>query len=145
MLFRSHMRSMTPAEMVKSNVRNTSSGIPTVTVMPYLFAKMVREESPLKAVWPKEGAIASPIFLLTKKSSAEKVKPIVDYLLSPEVGKLLAANGKFPSTHPDVDNGLDENQSFFWIGWDFINAHDDLGELISRCIEIFNEESGVKK
>jgi ABC-type Fe3+ transport system substrate-binding protein len=144
-LGRAHMRSMTPAEMVKSNVRNTSPGIPTVTVMPYLFAKMVREESPLKAVWPKEGAIASPIFLLTKKSSAEKVKPIVDYLLSPEVGQLLAANGKFPSTHPDVDNGLDEKQSFFWLGWDFINAHDDLGELINRCIEIFNEESGVKK
>lgn len=144
-LGRAHMRSMTPAEMVKSNIRNTSSGIPTVTVMPYLFAKMVREESPLKAVWPKEGAIASPIFLLTKKDSEKRVKPIVDYLLSPEVGQLLADNGKFPSTHPDVDNGLDQSQGFMWLGWDFINSHDDLGALIRHCMDIFYDESGVKK
>ena len=95
-LGKAHMRSMTPAEMVKSNIRHTSSGIPTVTVMPYLFAKMVREDSPLKPVWPKEGAVISPIFLLTKKSSKEKVKPLVDFFLSEEVGQLLSTNGKFP-------------------------------------------------
>ncbi len=144
-LGRAHMRSMTPAEMVKSNIRNTSSGIPTVTVMPYLFAGMVREESPLKAVWPEEGAIASPIFLLTKESSREEVKPIVDYLLSKEVGQLLATNGKFPSTNTEVDNGLREDQKFMWLGWDFINSHDDLGALINHCMEIFYEESGVEK
>lgn len=144
-LGRAHMRSMTPAEMVKSNVRNIASGIPTVTVMPYLFAGMVREESPLKPVWPKEGAIASPIFLLTKKASEEKVKPIVDYLLSPEVGQLMATNGRFPSTHSDVNNGLKEGQSFLWLGWDFINSHDDLGALIRHCMDIFYEESGVKR
>ncbi|MGM0397157.1 MAG: ABC transporter substrate-binding protein, partial [Bacillota bacterium] len=111
-LGRAHMRSMTPAEMVKSNVRNTSSGIPTVTVMPYLFAKMVREESPLKTVWPKEGAVISPIFLLSKKSSRDKVKPLVDYFMSREVGQMLATSGKFPSTHPDVENGLTKDQGF---------------------------------
>ncbi len=143
-LGRAHMRSMTPAEMVKSNIRNTSSGIPTVTVMPYLFAKMVREESPLKPVWPKEGAVISPIFLLTKKSSKEKVKPLVDFFLSKEVGQLLSTNGKFPSVNPEVENNLDENQGFLWIGWDFINNHKDIGELIRRCLDIFYEESGGK-
>lgn len=144
-LGRAHMRSMTPAEMVKSNIRNTASGIPTVTVMPYLFAGMVRDESPLKPVWPKEGAIASPIFLLTKKTSEDRVKPIVDYLLSPEVGQLLATNGKFPSAHPDVENGLKEDQSFLWLGWDFINTHGDLGALIRYCMDLFYDESGVKR
>lgn len=143
-LGRAHMRSMTPAEMVKSNIRNTSSGIPTVTVMPYLFAKMVREESPLKPVWPKEGAVISPIFLLTKKSSKEKVKPLVDFFLSKEVGQLLSTNGKFPSVNPEVENNLDENQGFLWLGWDFINNHKDIGELIRRCLDIFYEESGGK-
>lgn len=143
-LGKAHMRSMTPAEMVKSNIRNTSSGIPTVTVMPYLFAKMVREDSPLKPVWPKEGAVISPIFLLTKKSSKEKVKPLVDFFLSEEVGQLLSTNGKFPSVNPNVENNLDEDQGFFWVGWEFINSHNDIGELIRHCLDMFYEESGGK-
>jgi ABC-type Fe3+ transport system substrate-binding protein len=141
---RAHMRSMTPAEMVKSNVRNTSSGIPTVTVMPYLFARMVREESPLKPVWPMEGAVISPIFLLSKKDKRDKVKPLVDYFMSREVGQMLATSGKFPSTHPEVENGLTEDQGFMWIGWDYINSHPDLGALIRELMNIFNEEAGVK-
>ncbi len=144
-LGKAHMRSMTPAEMVKSNIRNTSSGIPTVTVMPYLFAKMVREDSPLKPVWPKEGAVISPIFLLTKKSSKEKVKPLVDFFLSEEVGQLLSTNGKFPSVNPNVENNLDEDQGFFWVGWEFINSHNDIGELIKHCLDMFYEESGGKQ
>lgn len=144
-LGKAHMRSMTPAEMVKSNIRNTSSGIPTVTVMPYLFAKMVREDSPLKPVWPKEGAVISPIFLLTKKSSKEKVKPLVDFFLSEEVGQLLSTNGKFPSVNPNVENNLDEDQGFFWVGWEFINSHNDIGELIRHCLDMFYEESGGKQ
>ena len=135
------MRSMTPAEMVKSN-RKSASGIPTVTVMPYLFAKMVREESPLKAVWPKEGAVISPIFLLAKKASRERIKPLVDFFMSKEVGQMLATSGKFPSTHPEVDNNLDEIQKFMWIGWDYINSHPDLGALIKDLMDIFYEESG---
>ncbi len=140
-LGRAHMRSMTPAEMVKSN-RKSASGIPTVTVMPYLFAKMVREESPLKAVWPKEGAVISPIFLLAKKASRERIKPLVDFFMSKEVGQMLATSGKFPSTHPEVDNNLDEIQKFMWIGWDYINSHPDLGALIKDLMDIFYEESG---
>ena len=143
-LGRAHMRSMTPAEMVKSNVRNTSSGIPTVTVMPYQFARMVREESPLKPVWPMEGAVISPIFLLSKKDKRDKVKPLVDYFMSREVGQMLATSGKFPSTHPEVENGLTEDQGFMWIGWDYINSHPDLGALIRELMNIFNEEAGVK-
>lgn len=144
-LGKAHMRSMTPAEMVKSNIRNTSSGIPTVTVMPYLFAKMVREESPLKPIWPVEGALISPIFLLSKKESKEKVKPLVDYFMSQEVGQMLATSGKFPSTHPLVDNGLTEEQKFLWLGWDYINSHPDLGALIKECMNIFYQEVGVKQ
>jgi len=142
-LGRAHMRSMTPAEMVKSN-RKSESGIPTVTVMPYLFAKMVREESPLKAVWPKEGAVISPIFLLAKKSSRERIQPLVDFFMSKEVGQMLATNGKFPSTHPEVVNNLNEDQKFMWLGWDYINNHSDLGALIKKLMDIFYEESGGK-
>lgn len=112
-LGKSLLRSMSPAEMVKSNIKRKGSGIPTVTVMPYLFTQMVKEDSPLKPVWPEDGAIISPVFLLAKKESKEKAKPFVDFFMSKEVGGLLSQNGKFPSVNPEVDNGLVEKK-FKW-------------------------------
>lgn len=73
-LGRALLRSMHPAEMVKSHVKK--SGIPTVTIMPYFFTKMVKEDSPLKPVWPEDGAIISPIFLLAKKIVRTKQNPL---------------------------------------------------------------------
>ncbi|MEW8973544.1 MAG: ABC transporter substrate-binding protein [Tissierellaceae bacterium] len=137
-LGRSLLRSMAPAEMVKSHIKRGDSSIPTVTVMPYLFTQMVKENSPLKMVWPKDGAIISPIFLLAKKENKEKIKPFVDFFLSKEVGQLLSTSGKFPSTNPEVDNGLNRDQRFMWLGWDYINSHEDIGSLIKKCLEIFH-------
>ena len=64
--------------------------------------------------------------------------------MSKEVGQMLATNGKFPSTHPEVDNNLNEDQKFMWIGWDYINNHPNLGALIKKLMDIFYEESGGK-
>lgn len=127
--------SMHPAEMVKSYRK--SSDKPIVTIMPYFFTKMIKENDPMIPVWPEDGAIISPIFMLSKSESAEKLKPLVDFFASKEVGEILSHNGRFPSVHPEVDNNLDENQKFMWIGWDFINSN-DIGRLISRCEDIFN-------
>ncbi len=63
---------MSPAEMVKSHISRSNSSIPTVTVMPYLFTQMVKENSPLKPVWPEDGAIISPVFLLAKGGRKKK-------------------------------------------------------------------------
>ncbi|NLL80904.1 MAG: ABC transporter substrate-binding protein [Tissierellia bacterium] len=137
-LGRSLMRSMHPAEMVKSPTRNTSGGIPTVTIMPYFFTKMALGNTPLTAVWPEDGAIISPIFLLAKKSSKDKTKRFVDFFFSKEVGQVLALNGHMPSTNPEVDNGLVEGQKFMWLGWDYINRN-DIGSKIKECEKLFHE------
>ena len=31
-----------------------------------------------------------------------------------------------------------------WLGWDFINDHDDIGSLIKRCLEIFRNAKEVE-
>ena len=137
-LGKSLLRSMHPAEMLKAHTKKTSSGIPTVTIMPYFFTKMVREDSPLKPVWPEDGAVISPIFLLAKKNSKERTKPFVDFFFSKGVGEILSTNGKFPSTHPEVDNGLESDKKFMWLGWDYINGH-DIGNLITKCEKLFHD------
>lgn len=129
-------RSMHPAEMVKSHMKLMER--PSVTIMPYFFTKMVKEGGPMVAVWPEDGAIISPIFLLTKKDKKEELKPVVEFLLSKEVGEILSHGGRFPSVHPAVDNRISEGCGYQWLGWDYI-LENDLTARIKQCEEIFQK------
>ena len=137
-LGRSLLESMHPSQMVKSERKKQNK--PAITIMPYFFTKMVKEGSSLKAVWPKDGAIISPIFMLAKTAERERLQPVVDFFASREIGDVLANQGLFPRTHPDVDNHLKKENQFMWLGWDYISAN-DLTELIAHCETLFNEAS----
>lgn len=130
---------MHPSEMVKSHRKQLK---PVVTIMPYFFTKMIKKNDPMKPVWPSDGAIISPIFLLSKKSKKEKLQPVVDFFASKEVGEILSHNGKFPSVNPEVDNMISKEHKYMWLGWDYI-YNNDMGELINRCERIFNETIDV--
>ena len=135
-LGKSMLRSMHPAEMVKSHIKKRDSKIPTITVMPYIFTHMIKPDSPLKPIWPRDGSIISPIFLLAKKANRDRIKPFVDFFFSKELGDILSDNGKFPSTNPNVENHLGDEDRFMWLGWDYINSN-DIGQLIRESEDIF--------
>lgn len=142
-LGRSLKKSLHPSEMVKLQIKVSDK--PAVTIMPYFFTKMLREDSPMVPVWPKDGAIISPIFMLSKKEKATQLKPIVDFFASKKVGEILSHDGRFPSVHPEVDNLLPKENKYMWLGWDFINEH-DISALIRKCEEIFhNATKGVER
>lgn len=134
-LKKSLLISLHPAQMIKSEKRGKIK--PIISIMPYFFTKMALPGSVLKAVWPEDGAIISPIFLLSKKEKKKELKIITDMFMSKEVGEILAHKGLFPSIHKDVDNKL-KNNKFKWIGWDYINSN-DIGKILKRCVKIFNE------
>jgi len=121
---------------VKSHIKRGENAVPAVTIAPYFFTQMLDAKGPMIPVWPKDGAIVSPIFLLAKGASKEKIKPFVDFLFSKEVGEVFTSGGKFPSTNPLVDNGLRPDQGFMWLGWDYIHQH-DIGQLIKTTEELF--------
>ena len=135
-LGRNLLKSLHPSEMVKSDRKKDKK--PVITIMPNFFTKMVKEGGNMKAVWPKDGAIISPIFMLSKKEKIEKLQPVIDFFSSAEVGKILSHNGLFPSVNPDLDNRLDESNKFMWLGWDYIYSN-DISALIKRCESIFQE------
>ena len=136
-LGRSLMESMHPSQMVKSHTRKEEK--PIVTIMPYFFTKMVREGSGMAAVWPEDGAIISPIFMLSKKDKLEKLQPVIDFFTSREVGEVLSHKGLFPSVHPSVDNHIDKEKKYMWLGWDYIYSH-DIADLIRHCEKTFHQE-----
>jgi ABC-type Fe3+ transport system substrate-binding protein len=132
------LESMHPSQMVKSERLKQSR--PAITIMPYFFTKMVKEGSSMRAVWPSDGAIISPIFMLAKKAEQVTLQPVIDFFASAAAGNILARQGLFPSTHPDVNNLLSETQKFMWLGWDYINSN-DLSALIHHCEDLFHSSS----
>ncbi len=133
--------SMHPSEMVKSDRKKSNR--PTVTIMPYFFTKMVKPGGTMEAVWPEDGAIISPIFMLTKKSKMDKLQPLIDLFASVKIGEILAHKGLFPSTVPGVDNRLKEGNKFQWIGWDFI-YNNNVGKIIEECNAEFNSSMSIE-
>ncbi|MDO4765114.1 MAG: ABC transporter substrate-binding protein [Eubacteriales bacterium] len=130
-LARSFHKSMHPSEMVTSNRKNDK---PAVSIMPFFFSKMAKK--PMTIVWPKEGAVLSPIFMLSKKDKKKELKPVVDFFSGKEIGEILSHQGRFPSVHPEVDNMLSSDYRFVWVGWDMIH-NEDISALIQSCKEIF--------
>ena len=136
-LGKSLVKSMHPAEMVKSE-RNKRVK-PAISIMPYFFTKMALPGSVMQAVWPEDGAIISPIFMLTKKSSKAAASNLARMIASKEMGEILSHQGLFPSINHEVDNHLD-GKPFKWVGWDYINQT-NMGELLSHCLKTFEEAS----
>lgn len=132
------VKNMHPAQMVKNASNNQA---PCVSISPYFFATMVPKDGPMIPVWPEDGAIVSPIFLLSKKEKSEQTNELVDYLLSREIGEVLSSNGKFPSTSVEVESGIEEDKQFMFCGWDFIYAN-DVARLIERLEDIFFQRKG---
>jgi len=134
-LARIFQKNMHPSEMIKSHMKRER---PAITIMPYFFTWMVREGSPMELVWPKDGAIISPIFMLTKKETKDKTKTIADFFASKEAGEILSHKGKMPSVNPEVDNQIPKENKYIWLGWDFIKEN-VISNLIKKCENIFND------
>ena len=109
---------------------------PMVSVIPYFFSKMAQFNPDAEIVWPADGAVVSPIFMLVKDAACPETRKIADFFTSKEVGEILSHRGLFPSCHPDVENTVPDEAPLMWLGWDFIKQN-DLGELIPRVNDIF--------
>ncbi|XMB85547.1 ABC transporter substrate-binding protein [Mycoplasmatota bacterium WC44] len=135
-LGKSLVASMHPAQMVKSDKKGKRVK-PAISIMPYFFTRMALPGSVMEAVWPEDGAIISPIFMLTKKEKKEEIEDIAKMFASKEIGEILSHKGLFPSIRKDVDNKL-EGKKFKWIGWDYINSN-DIGSILKECMDLFEK------
>ena len=139
-LGRNMLQSMHPAQMVKSERQKENR--PAVTIMPNFFTKMVKEGSAMKAVWPSDGAIISPIFMIGKSNSSAEQDKVADFFGGLSVAEILSHQGLFPSLHPHIDNKLPADAKFMWLGWDFIN-NNNLNQAFDECHKVFNNNQLV--
>lgn len=123
-----------PAQLVKAATSSRADGA-AVYVMPWFFAQARTMVSEVQLVWPEDGALTSPIYLLAKESKKAELKPLVDCIIGAELGAC-SAQACFPSLNPEVDNHLPEGATFKWLGWDYVKSH-DLEEIKTYANEVF--------
>ncbi len=127
-----------PAEMVKLAEAGGEKAA-TIYIMPYFFAQRIKSKH-VKIVWPSDGAIASPVFMLVKKDAMEEHLRLLNFVLSKETNEMLVGR-HFPSIHPDVENILPQPAK--WLGWDFLTQH-DVGKLKDDIRDVFMNVWNVK-
>ncbi len=135
-LARSYAKSLHPSQMVAQEEKQEKN--PAVSIIPYFFTQISLNKT-LVPIWPEDGALISPIFMLRKEKTCDDTEEIINFFRSTEVGEIFSVNGKFPSTNPGVDNKLTPKQKFKWIGWEFINSN-DISTLLTRLEKLFYEE-----
>lgn len=118
-----------PSQMVKKKT-------PAVSVGPFFFASMIQPGANMSWVWPEDGAIASPIFAIIKKSKKDKLQPILDFMNSEEMVEITSAQGKFPSMNPHAKHVLATNQKLIFPKWDILN-NEDISAVLEECEKTF--------
>ncbi|MFW6294594.1 MAG: ABC transporter substrate-binding protein [Halanaerobium sp.] len=140
-LGRSMKKALHPSQMVKEGGRKADDQ-PAVTIMPYFFTRMAERFPHMEFVWPKDGAVISPIFMLTKKEKAEKMKAIIELMASEKIGRIFSEQGLFPSVLPEIDNNLPEDAEFMWPGWEFLREQNP-GQLLKELEAEFHKSVEV--
>jgi ABC-type Fe3+ transport system substrate-binding protein len=139
-LGRSMLQALHPAQMVKGAGR-VQAEKPIITILPYFFTRMASAIKSVEIVWPEDGAIISPIFLLAKKNSLNKTRPIAEFMAGTQVGTVLAQKGLFPSLNPQVENILPDSFAgdvpWKWLGWDYI-YNNNIAALITELDAVFS-------
>ncbi len=123
------------SHMAKMAGTNNSEGA-AVYVIPWIFAKSCPRNDVTEVIWPEDGALTTPIYLLTKEFAFEKYKPIVDFIIGYAYGEKCAHN-YFPVMNAKVDNRLPEGAVLKWLGWDYIRKHSihELMEYVMRILK----------
>ena len=123
-----------PSQMVKAMSRSGDAG-PAASTLPLFFARLVPRREGLRIVWPREGAIASPVTLFVRRGAPARVLELASWLCGRDVADLCAGVG-LPSCRPDRSWGIPEGEGVLWIGWDSIRGR-DLSTPLARLQELF--------
>lgn len=108
---------------------------PPIGVMPYFFASAAPRQSDVRIIWPEGGALASPLFVMVKRTAQKQMAPLVDFFLGPETAAI-ASGALIPPTNSAASLDLPEGASIHFIGWDVLETH-DLGPLIAEAGDRF--------
>lgn len=94
-----------------------------VFIMPAFFACGTKQPPGVRVVWPEDGAAASPLYFLAKKSEKARLAPLLE-CLTEGFAAIPSAAWFAPLALPAERSPLPPGVKLKWPGWEFIRAHD---------------------
>lgn len=119
------------------NFKEDSEGEPhAVSICTYAEAKAAAKGRTLSIIWPSDGAVLTPIFLLVKKNLSPHLSAFLEFFSGPVFG-LISSYAFIPSLHPDVHSRIPSAAALNWLGWQYLMESDPDQDLrkIKTCIE----------
>jgi len=112
---------MHSSSMVKS-AGSTDEGAGAVYVIPAFFAATTPQPEHIRIIWPSDGAAASPLYFLAKKSEHERLAELIAFF----AGGFNAIDSAAWFAPMDAAGGgrLPREAKLKWVGWDYIREND---------------------
>src|ERR1035437_1042949 len=110
-----------PGRMV-SAMRERREGTPSICVLPLFFARILSQKPGMRLVWPREGAIASPVCLRVEEFATPAAKALANHLFGESFAEVTDGLG-MPSCRPG-SRGVQEGNTFLWVGWERLRDPD---------------------
>lgn len=101
---------------------NNEDGV-AIYIIPWIFAQACPRVESTMIVWPDDGAIISPMILVSKKSLDVVSKEIYHIITGKDFGNIIV-NSYYLSASPFVNNKIPKNYKIKWLGWNFIRQND---------------------
>ena len=96
---------------------------PSIAMLPLFFARTAKNQENLAIIWPEEGALATPLFMLIKRSSHERLTDVADFFSSRQVADI-CGGAMFPSLHPAARQAIPDDVPIHWPGWPYLLKND---------------------
>ena len=93
-----------------------------VFIIPCFFAESTKQPAHVRVVWPEDGAAASPLYFLAKRSERERLSPLISFFTEGFAG-IESASFFAPIGRTDL-SGVPANARLKWVGWRFIEEND---------------------
>lgn len=101
---------------------NSKYGV-AIYIIPWIFAKACPRPKSTIIIWPDDGAIISPMFLISKESLNPTSKELYHIITGREFGNIIA-DSFYLSASSLVHNNIPKNSKIKWLGWNFIREND---------------------
>jgi ABC-type Fe3+ transport system substrate-binding protein len=98
-------------------------GARALFIMPAFFACSTRQPQSVRVIWPEDGAAASPLYFLAKRSERQRLYPLLDALTT-GFAAIPSAAWFTPMALPKENSPLPPEASLKWVGWEFIRSRD---------------------
>ncbi|MEG0371208.1 MAG: ABC transporter substrate-binding protein [Clostridium sp.] len=93
-----------------------------IYIVSWFFAKTCTKKN-VKIIWPEDGAMTLPMYMLVKNNKEDRTEKIVDYITGEEfLRECVKVNT--PVIDGKVDNCLPSGAKFKWLSWEYIREND---------------------